>query len=295
MPFSLRPVCVGFLCLLPALLHAASPKPTPTPTPKVTPATVSTVPPVALPLSLDVVTFRTHADGEEHKLIATLSPTFLRVDCPDDRYSVIYDSKNDSYTGLEHSNYTYWQFAWAEVHDAIESSKRFESRLRDLNNENAASYRTPASTNASSSLSSPSLPDNSGYVWKSTLEKKRIAGLDCVRWTGNTPTGESVEAWCVQGPIPQVQEALDRLRVINEPMALVPVRTLIPPFVYVVSDALAKGGNFPVQINWGGDVKNQFTFVEARKRDGKPALFTVPNTYMKTTLATMDGIIDQKR
>ena len=89
---------------------------------------------------------------------------------------------------------------------------------------------------------------------------------------------------------------MERLRAINEPMALVPVRTIVPDFVFPVYDALVKGGVIPILITWGGDRdKNQFRFVEAKTRDGKPGLFTVPKLYMKTTLITMDGIIDQKK
>jgi hypothetical protein len=35
--------------------------------------------------------------------------------------------------------------------------------------------------------------------------------------------------------------------------------------------------------------------VEAKTRDGKLSLFTVPKLYIKTTLITMDGLIDQKK
>lgn len=254
-------------------------------------------PPMAAPAFLDVVSFEFRADDENHKVVVTMSPTLLRVDEPDDRYSIIYNPQTEHYIGLEHGNYTYWEFSWPAVCAAVENSKRHEARLQELSNEGLNDDDTaPPSTNATDAASPAPSSDDSGYVWHPTSDKKRIAGLDCVRWTGDTLSGESVEAWCYGGPLPKVQAAVDRLRAINEPIALVPVRTIAPDFIFPVYDALAKGGVTPVLITWGGDTdKSSFRFVEAKTRDGQLSLFTVPKLYMKTTLVTMDGIIDQKK
>ena len=254
-------------------------------------------PPLAAPAFLDVVSFEFQADGENHKVVVTTAPTLLRVDEPNDRYSVIYNPQTDHYTGLEHGNYTYWEFSWPEVRAAVENSKRHEARLQQLSNEGITGDTSPPATNAATATSSSSAgSDDSGYVWRATTDKKRIADLDCVRWTGDTVSGENVEAWCYKGPLPKVAAAVERLRAINEPMAMVPVRTIIPDFVFPVFDALVKGGVTPVLITWGGDKdKNHFRFVEAKTRDGKLSLFTVPKLYIKTTLITMDGLIDQKK
>jgi len=254
-------------------------------------------PPVpALPAVLDVVTFVVHSEDQNHKLIVTTAPTMMRIDRPDEEYSVIYTDQTEHYIGLEHNNYTYWQFSWPEVQTAVESSKRYEARMQELNSAGISNDAPPATTNTSADAVTSSVPDTSGYVWKQTTEHKKIAGLDCALWTGETVSGDSVQAWCFNGPLPKIQTAVDRLHAINEPMALVAVRTLVPPFVFPVFNALVKGGVTPILITWGGDhEKNSFTFVEAKTRETKPNLFTVPNLYMKTTLVTMDGLIDQKK
>ena len=83
------------------------------------------------------------------------------------------------------------------------------------------------------------------------------------------------------------------LRKINEPMALVPVRTIVPDAIFPVYDALLKGGVTPLLITWGDEHnKNHFRFIEAKTRDGQLKLFTVPKLYVKTTLVTMDGMTD---
>ena len=254
---------------------------------------VTTTPPVAAPAFLDVVTFNVHMEGETHPLVVTTGPTIMRVDQPADRLSIIYDSQADHYIGLEHSNYTYWEFSWPEVRAQVESSQRYASHLRDLGNEGINIPQPTPDTNAPGIALASAGSDNSGYVWRPTTDKKKIAGLDCVRWTGDTVSGESVEVWCVNGPLPKMQAALDRLRAINEPIALVPVRSLVPPFVFPIYDALIKGGVTPIVIKWGGERdKNTFTYVASKTRDGKLSLFTVPKVYMKTTLVTMDGILN---
>ncbi len=249
--------------------------------------------PVAAPAFLDVVTLEFQADGENHKVVVTTGPTLLRVDEPGDGYSIIYNPQTDHYTGLEHRNCTYWEFSWPEVRAAVENSKRHEARLQELTNEGLNGDTAPSAANAPASSAGA---DDSGYVWRPTTEKKRVADLDCVRWTGDTVSGEKVEAWCCNGPLPKLQAAIKGLRAINEPMALVPVRTIVPDFVFPVYDALVKAGVTPVLITWGGNKdKNHFRFVEAKTRDGKAGLFAVPKLYMKTTLITMDGLIDQKK
>ena len=273
-------------------VHLNTPKPTPTPTPTPAPA------PAPEPAFLDVVTFKIRADGENHKMIVTRGPSLLRIDEPDDRYSLIYDVRTDHYIGLEHSNYTYWEFSWPEVRAQVETSKRYESHLRDLNSSGLNDYQTPT-TNApdtNAAASSPiSVPDNSSYVWKITTDHKELAGIDCTRWQGETVSGESVEAWCSSAPLPKVQTAMESLRAINEPIALVPVRMLVPPLAFIVYDGLTKGGVTPVSITWGADdEKSYFNLVEAKVREteGKLKIFSIPDVYNKTTLVTMDGILN---
>jgi len=259
--------------------------------PESKPQPVKTTLPVAAPAFLDVVAFTVRVDGETHPLTVTMGPTLLRIDQPVDRLSVIYDSQADHYTGLEHSNYTYWEFSWPEVRALVETSQRYETRLRDLNSEGLSITPPSTDTNAPGEASNTIGSDNSGYVWRQTPDKKKVAGFDCNRWTGDTVSGESVEAWCYNGTLPKMQAAMERLRVINEPMALVPVRPVVPPLVFSFYDALIKGGVTPIVITWGGNRdKNSFAYVETKTRDGKSSIFTVPKTYMKTTLVTMDGM-----
>jgi hypothetical protein len=252
-------------------------------------------PPRAAPAFVDVVTFDYETDAENHKVVVTMSPTLLRVDEPDDGYSIIYNPQTDFYIGLEHRNYTYWQFSWPQVRDAVENSKRQEARLQELNNEGLNGDNPPPSTNAAGTDSTSAGSDDSGYVWHPTSDRKRIAGFDCIRWTGDTVSGENVQAWCCAGVLPKVQAAVGQLRAIDEPVSLVPVRTLVPDFIFPVYDALCKGGVTPVLVTWGEDQdKNTFRLLDATTRDGKVSLFTVPKLYIKTTLITMDGLINSQ-
>jgi hypothetical protein len=291
-PTFLRPPLFCFL-VLPVIALAA---PAPTTDNKAKPVASSP----AVPAVLDVVTLAVHADDENHKLIVTSAPTLTRVDVPGEAYSLIYNPQTELYTGLEQSNYTYWEFSWPEIRAAVENSKRYESRLQELNlagiNTDPTATPAPATNNTPADAVSAIVPDTSGYVWHQTPEHKNVAGLDCVHWIGENVSGDSVQAWCFNGPLPKLQSAVDRLRTVNEPMALVALRSLVPPFVFPVYDALVKGGMTPVLILWGGDQKkNSFAFVEAKTRPTKADLFAVPKLYMKTTLVSMDGLIDQKK
>jgi hypothetical protein len=295
-----------------ALLAPARPVDPPPPRP-------ASVPPIVQSVAFDV-----REDGESRKVVVTAIPSRWRFDAPTDGYSIIYDPKTQFYIGLENRNYTYWDFSWPGVRAAVQNTKRYESRLRELGADSlngSASDLTPApdvppsltaDTNASNNAppSFNSMPptaappvtttasagsDDSGYVWKPTEEHTRINGLDCIKWTGESVSNEPATAWCYAGPIVQVQEAYDQLKTVNEPIALVPVRNLVPDFIFAVNESLSRGGVTPLKIVWGdGSNQNYFVLTGIRNRTGSVSLYSVPREYMKTTLITMDGIGDQK-
>jgi hypothetical protein len=295
-----RSVPAVLLALVAPLLHAQE-------SPKALPVTApAPPPPLAVPAVVDVVTFNYRTEGEQHHLAITSTPTRLRVDELDDGYSIIYDPETEFYTGLENRNYTYWEFSWPQVKTAVQSSQRGEARLRELGAEgfNGDSSDTnpapadsatasPTDTNSPDATSSASVgSDTSGYIWQPATDHKRIGGFDCVRWVGHSLSAPDVNAWCYAGALPKVQTALTAVRAINEPVALVPVRTLVPTFVYEVYDDLVKGGVTPLAIDWGDEHdKSYFDLISIKSREGKTTLFTVPKLYIKTTLVTMDGML----
>jgi hypothetical protein len=277
-----------FLTAMPTATHAAAPA----------------TPPVAMPAFLDYVTFQYASGDDENKIIVTTSPTLQRIDELNDGYSVIYNPLTEFYIGLENRNYTYWEFSWPEVKTAVENSKRYEKRLLDLGNEGMNADNPSPSTNsvtpntanlAAAAASSSAGSDDSGIVWRPTTDQIKVAGLPCVRWLGESVSGEKVEAWCYAGHLPKVEAAIAQLRRISDPMALVPVRIVAPDFIYPVYEALGKGGVTPLLIKWGEDnERHDFRLLESKTREYKPSLFTVPKLFMKTTLVTMDGMIDSQ-
>lgn len=292
------------VCLLPAFASSRKPPGDSTnaaPLPAVTkkePAPEPSARPAA-PAFVDVVTFKIQMGEEKEQLTVTSAPGLERIDASNERLSVLYDPATQHYTGLEHGNFTYWEFSWPEVRDAVQNTPRYATRLRDMGpellEENAA---TPAATNSDTAPASASTDsagdDTSGYVWHTDPAKKRISGIDCVHWVGETISGEKIDAWCAPRIIPEVEQALATLQTINEPIALVPVRNFMPPTAFVAWHAMTKGGVTPVLMTWGSDAEfNRFLLAGFKQRDGRVEDFRVPKVYIKTTLITMDGIGNQ--
>jgi hypothetical protein len=258
----------------------------------------------AAPAFVDAVTFKIDADGEKHTLMVTHAPSLDRIDAPDDRLIVLYNPTTQHYTGLETSSYTYWEFSWPEVRAAVQGTARYSARLRDIGPELMEEGAiSPPATNSGSSVGTAANPstdtvggdDPSGYVWRTTTEHKRMAGFDCLHWIGETVAGETIDAWCTAGLQPPIERSVATLREINEPMALVPVRELMPPLVFVAWNALTKAGVTPISLTWGSEgAMNHFQFVSAKQREGKISYFQIPSLYRKTTLISMDGIGNQK-
>jgi hypothetical protein len=258
----------------------------------------------AAPAFLDAVTFKVDADGEKRTLVVTDAPSLDRIDVPSDQLTVIYDPATEHYTGLETSNYTYWEFSWPAVRAAVQGTGRYAARLRDIgpalmeegsSSQPAAASDPLAGNSVSSTDSVGGDDDDSGYVWHTTVEKKRIAGFDCEHWVGETVAGETIDAWCAAGLQPPIERALATLKAINEPMALVPVREIVPPLVFVAWKTLTKAGVTPIDMTWGGEGdSNRFIFVNVKEHEGRISYFQIPDLYRKTTLLSMDGIGKQK-
>jgi hypothetical protein len=262
----------------------------------------SSAPREAAPAFVEAVTFNVEADGDKRVITVVSAPGLARVDVPTDRMSFIYDAPTQHYTGLEHSNYTWWEFSWPEVRAAVQNSTRYATRLSDIgpelmaeNNDGSALPSTTSATDPNASAAAASGSDDSGYVWHPTAEKKRIADFDCVHWIGETVAGETIDAWCTPGLLAPVEQSLKTLRAVNEPMALVPVRNLMPPLTFVAWDALTRGSVTPVLMTWGADEqKTRVALISVKQREGKLSYFQVPKLYVKTTLVTMDGIGNQR-
>ncbi len=268
----------ALLLVLPFAVHGAKPEK------KALPAAP------AVPAQLDAVTFTIHTDSETRKLVVISSPQALRVDALDEGYSVIFNPKTEHYIGLEHRNYTWWEFSWPEVHGALSSTKRYQTHLQEITAEGAAPFAGGADP------AKGIQPDSAGYVWSQTPQKKEVNGLPCVRWSGESPSGDKIEAWCYEGVLPKVRGAMEQLQKINDPMALVPIRTLVPTAVLPAWGALIRGGVTPILIIWGAENdRNRFGVTEVKVRPGKADLFVVPKLYLKTTLISMDGIVEQKK
>jgi hypothetical protein len=295
--------------------------------PAAEPTTAAVREQVPVPAIVQSVTFGLRDQGEDRKVVVTSIPARWRIDAATDGYSILYNPKTEYYIGLENRNYTYWEFSWPGVKSAVQNTKRYEARLRDLGADglNSSASDTslggeqpPFDTNLPDATppagySAPSVSttvplaappptatasvgtDDSGYIWKPTDEHKNIAGMDCVKWTGESVSNEPASAWCYAGLIPQVETSIAELRTVNEPIALVPVRNLVPDFIFAVNDSLARGGVTPLLILWG-DASDQshFGLLSIKNHEGRADLFSVPKMYVKTTLITMDGIGDQK-
>jgi len=231
--------------------------------------------------------FQVREAGETKKLALILTPEKIRVDQPDDKVAAIYEASNEKFTGLELRDGTYWEFSWPEIQATIQKSKRYERRFHDLNIEGLASY----------DLTRPDpvdvVPDAPIYQWRPTGEKRRIGAYETAQWLGTSATAPPVEAWCVENQLAGLKPALDQVKKINEPMALVPVRPILPAIAFLVVDSLFKAQVVPVEIDWGQSTdRNRLTLVKLESKNVDSKSFSVPNTYRKVQLNALDGILE---
>jgi hypothetical protein len=313
--------------------YVSTPTPTPTDTPSVTDSPKTNNPnwtPTSHENRLTIVTFEKHEAGTDtHPLKVTLGANLYRLDLPQDKLRVIYNPANERYLGLEISDGTYWNFTWPKVQAAVKASTRYTTRLQSLTSDGLDNYTniatptpTPAPTappapaspgpslpNTASTSASPPilsatqmaddmnatnpLADVPTYIWRPSESKKKVSGVRCTLWIGTNSSGDSIQAWCTEDVVPDADRAFKELREVNEPMALVPIRELVPPIVFMVYDQLHKSHITPLFIHWGGAKQgNTFSCTKVEYESYSPNLFHIPGSFRKTTLATMDGIMN---
>lgn len=232
---------------------------------------------------------------EGKRIIIYLTPDKIRVEQPEDKFAFIYDVPTKTYTGLELRDAHYWTFSWPKVQAHVQSTKRYQRRLQDLNIEGFASYdiTRPDPT--------PTLPESPQFIWRTGEGKKKVSGYECQLWLGDNRGGKDLEAWCVEQRVGGLKENLDRIKEVNEPIALVAVRPVMPPEFFVAVDSLYKAQVTPVEIAWGGtkqargDDKTRLTLTSIQTKEVSPALFVVPKTYLPTKLLALEGITEEDK
>jgi hypothetical protein len=232
------------------------------------------------------ILFTVKEAGRTQKIQALVAADKIRVNQPDEKFALLYESAGQLYTGLELRDAHYWQFRWPEVEAAIRESRRYADRLRNLDIEGLASYDLERPAANESAASSPPL-----YRWKPGGKKKRIGAYECELWLGQSEQAPAVEAWCVETQVPLFHELLERLREINEPMALAPLRPLLPPLYFVVAESLRKAGVTPVELSWTQHSSpSQVTFQGAGEKKTESGQWKIPEGYLKSEMGALEGI-----
>lgn len=248
------------------------------------------------PIAAQRMEFSLHDQVEEKRIIIYLTPDKIRVEQPEDKFAFIYDVATKTYTGLELRDAHYWSFSWPKVQEHVQSTKRYQRRLQDLNIEGFASYDITRPD-----APAPSDPDSPQFIWRPDTAKKKISGYECQLWKGENRGGKDLEAWCVEQRVGGLKENLDRIKEVNEPMALVPVRPVLPPEFFVAVDSLYKAQVTPVEVAWGGtkqsrdDDRTRLTLRSIESKQISPALFTVPKTYLPSKLQALEGVVDEDK
>lgn len=248
----------------------------------------------APPLVAQRMEFYLHDQVEGKRIIILLTPEKIRVDQPDDKFAFVYDVATKTYTGLELRDAHYWSFNWPQVQRFVQGTKRYRRRIQDLNIEGFASYDITRPD------APESQPEPTQFIWRTDTTTKKISGYDCQHWLGQNRGGKDVEAWCIEQRIGGLKENLDRLKEINEPMALVPVRPVLPPEFFAVVDSLYKAQVTPVEVGWGNTEKRtddgtKLTLISIQSKEISPEVFQVPKTYLPTKLQALEGIVDEEK
>jgi hypothetical protein len=238
---------------------------------------------------IDVLELEIREGGIPQRVTVWFGENKIRVDKPREKFAVLYDVAAEQYTGLEQRDYHYWQFSWPEVKAQAEKSRLFKRRLEDRSLEGLSSYDLESRQTESSILPAAAL-----YVWKQTQLKKPLAGKTAQQWIGETRGLERVEVWSVSPVDEPLHAALERLKKVNDPLALAAVRPIVPFYVFPVFDSMKKGEGTPLEIYRGGEGKDRdfLRVIALRKQEGNPEkLFSIPSTYQKVPLSALDDIL----
>lgn len=233
---------------------------------------------------MTVVEYEVRQSGETSRVTITSSPANIRVDLPAEKFSLIYERSTQKFIGLEHRDYHYWQFLLMDVLKAAHNSDNHARRLRDLNIEGMASVDLLRED------PKPVVPEAPHYLWKQESDKRKWGAYACTLWTG-IENEKEIRAWCTDSVVGSLAECLRDVDKISEPMALIALRPLFPKLVSPVTDSMIKASVTPIRVEWGDPHDTNYALLLSIKtQELKSDRFRVPESYLPTTLAALDGI-----
>lgn len=246
----------------------------------------------ALPLrAADTVEVRTllwQHGSEKQKIVCAWDPASgqMRIEMPGRRFGVIWREKDDFFTGLEERDAMYWEFSWPQIAAAV-----------GTRNGAAADFKVPIIAAEAGAVGKAPAPITetppSAIVWK----MKGMTDKDAV-WTGIVNATLDVEARVVPQPPAGLEAFWRRYARVADLMRLVAVRELGPPDLTPLVASfvnMPEADRSPVALAWinGETTSNTLTLIETRQERRDPARFAPSSVYQKTTLSTLEGLLEE--
>jgi hypothetical protein len=240
-------------------------------------------------IEAEVTRFVWNEAGEKTDVIFMITPAVIRIDHPQHKFAALVERETLHVRGLEIRDALWWEFSWPEIAKLMKQSVRALPRFDDVNIEGHASV----------DLARPMPPrepeagdEEPKFLWKPTGEQRTLGGRLCERWIGSPPGGDDLDAWVADGskdnPIAHV---LSQVMPIYKPLDLVVLRPILAPQFVDVARALEKTGQFPMRVEWGPrGSRSQATWAGTLRERVAPEKLSVPKTYRKTTLKTIESL-----
>ena len=239
----------------------------------------------------DVVEVRTllwQHGAERDKLVCAWDPVSgqMRVEMPDRRFGVIWREKDDFFTGLEERDAMYWEFSWPQISAAVGkhtgAASDFKEPIVDASAGALGKAPAPVTETAPSAI-----------LWK----MKAMGDKDAV-WTGLVNATVDVEARVVPQPPAGLEMFWKRYARVADLMRLVAVREMGPgdltPLVASFVN-MPEANRSPLALTWinGTTPTNVVTVADSKTVPRDPVRFAAPSGYQKTTLSTLEGLLEE--
>jgi hypothetical protein len=216
-------------------------------------------------------------EGEKQRPLRVYwNQTQMRIDTPEQNFSVLYDCRTEEFTGLEHRDAKYWQFNWLKLKKNVENSRRNSARLK-------SPLVVEPSPNAD--------PVPVNFQWKASQSRKTVAELPVELWECRDANERRVRLWFSPLEAKPSVEFWRTLHFVQETMKLIAVRSLGPSLPTVAWDHWLVAQGSPLELTLGDSEESQSLTLRTRATlPEDPALFLPPPTYRLNPLSAIAGL-----
>ncbi|MDD4933953.1 MAG: hypothetical protein PHO89_10895 [Methylacidiphilaceae bacterium] len=227
------------------------------------------------------------ADRKVERLSLLRRGPYLRIDQPDNLFSLIYNVDLQSFLGLEHLDAHFWSFDWPTIHGNAKASRENGWRLHSdpFQEDPTLVPFTPSTLPPRANV----FHDLAHFSWVRVADRES-------RWTGHAETGEKAEILAGRSGADHrllLIAAAQQLKTLSQIFHFLLGREAWPEPALAIWLSLPEDAGIPQEMSWRQDngEEGKLRLVTQQWSEPPPDLFGPPKDYQRESLDEVEGFV----